>query len=265
MTDPRTRTVRLRPDLTVSLSEAGAGRPVLLLHGGGGPATVQNIAAHLSSTMRVITPTHPGWDGTERPGWLTSVADLAQAYLELLDAEELSDVVVIGSSVGGWIGADMAVRDAGRLITGLVLIDSAGVLIEGQPMLDFFALDARGVAEYSYHDPDRFYVDPATIPAEQLARRAAGLATLRVLAGDPYMHDPELLGQAGQVKIPVLVLWGDSDRIFTPDYGQAFARAFPHAQFTLIAEAGHLPHLEQPAATFAALDAYLERTAPHGS
>ncbi len=265
MTDPRTRTVRLRPDLTVSLSEAGTGRPVLLLHGGGGPATVQNIAAHLSGEMRVITPTHPGWDGTERPGWLTSVGDLAQAYLDLLNAEALSDVVVIGSSVGGWIAAEMAVRDAGHLITGLVLIDSAGVLVEGQPMLDFFALDARGVAEYSFHDPDRFYVDPATIPAEQLARRAAGMATLRVLAGDPYMHDPELLGQAGQVKIPVLVLWGDSDRIFTPEYGRAFAQAFPHAQFTLIAEAGHLPHLEQAAATFAALDGYLQRDVPAGS
>jgi pimeloyl-ACP methyl ester carboxylesterase len=213
MADPRTRTVRLRPDLAIPLSEAGTGRAVLLLHGGGGPATVANIAAHLSATMHVITPTHPGWDGTERP----------------------------------------------------VLIDSAGVLVEGQPMIDFFALDARGVAEYSFHDPDRFYVDPATLPAEQLAQRAANMATLRVLAGEPYMYDPDLLGQARQVKIPVLVLWGDSDRIFTPEYGQAFARAFPQSQFTLIAAAGHLPHLEQPTATFAALDGYLQRDVPAGS
>jgi pimeloyl-ACP methyl ester carboxylesterase len=263
MADPSTRIVKLRLDLAIPLTEAGTGRPVLLLHGGGGPATVQNIAAHLSGTMRVITPTHPGWDGTGRPGWLTSVGDLAQAYLDLLNAEALSDVVVIGSSVGGWIATEMALRDAGHLITGLVLIDSAGVLIEDQPIRDFFALDARGVAEYSYHDPDRFYVDPATIPAEQLAQRAANLATLRVLAGD--MYDPELLGHIGQIKIPVLVVWGDSDRIFTPEYGRAFAQAFPQAQFTLIAEAGHLPHLEQPAATFAAVDSYLERAAPAGS
>jgi pimeloyl-ACP methyl ester carboxylesterase len=263
MADPNTRIVKVRPDLSIPVTEAGTGRPVLLLHGGGGPATVQNIAAHLSGTMRVITPTHPGWDGTERPGWLTSVGDLAQAYLQLLDAEGLCDVVVIGSSVGGWIAADMAVRDAGHLVSGLILIDSAGVLVESQPIRDFFALDARGVAEYSYHDPDRFYVDPATIPADQMARRAANLATLRVLAGD--MYDPELLGQAGQVKIPVLVVWGDSDRLFTPEYGRAFARAFPQAQFTLIAEAGHLPHLEQPAATFAAVDSYLQQLAQAGS
>jgi pimeloyl-ACP methyl ester carboxylesterase len=253
---PRTRTVRLRPDLTVTLTEAGAGRTALILHGGGGPVTVQSIAAHVSGTMHVITPTHPGWDGTERPGWLAGVTGLALAYLQLLKDEGHRDVLVIGSSIGGWIGAEMAVHDDG-LITGLVLIDSAGVLIDGQPMLDFFALDARGVAEYSYHDPDRFYVDPATIPPGQAALRAANMATLRVLAGDPYMHDPDLLGRLGQVKIPVLVLWGDSDRIFTPAYGRALAGAFPDAQFTIIADAGHLPHLEQPAATFDALDSYL--------
>lgn len=255
MPDPRT--VQLRPDLTVTLTEAGTGRTALILHGGGGPATVQSIAAHLSGTMHVITPTHPGWDGTERPGWLADVTDLALAYLQFLQDEGYRDVLVIGSSVGGWIGAEMAVHDDGDLITGLVLMDSAGVLIEGQPMLDFFALDARGVAEYSFHDPDRFYVDPATIPPEQAALRAANMATLRVLAGDPYMHDPELLGRLGQVKIPVLVLWGDSDRIFTPEYGRAFAGAFPDAQFTIIADAGHMPFLEQPAATFDALDSYL--------
>jgi pimeloyl-ACP methyl ester carboxylesterase len=255
MPDPRT--VQLRPDLTVTLTEAGTGRTALILHGGGGPATVQSIAAHLSGTMHVITPTHPGWDGTERPGWLADVTDLALAYLQFLRDEGYRDVLVIGSSVGGWIGAEMAVHDDGDLITGLVLMDSAGVLIEGQPMLDFFALDARGVAEYSFHDPDRFYVDPATIPPEQAALRAANMATLRVLAGDPYMHDPELLGRLGQVKIPVLVLWGDSDRIFTPEYGRAFAGAFPDAQFTIIAHAGHMPFLEQPAATFDALDSYL--------
>jgi pimeloyl-ACP methyl ester carboxylesterase len=254
---PDTRTVQLRPDLTVTLAEDGTGRTALILHGGGGPATVQNIAAHLSGTMHVITPTHPGWDGTERPGWLASVNDLALAYLQMLKDEGHRDVLVIGSSIGGWIGTEMAVHDNGGLITGLVLMDSAGVLIEGQPMADFFALDARGVAEYSYYDPDRFYVDPATIPPEQAARRAANMATLRVLAGDPYMHDPELLGRLGQVKIPVMVLWGDSDRIFTPEYGRAFARAFPDARFSIVADAGHLPQLEQPAAVFDALDSYL--------
>jgi pimeloyl-ACP methyl ester carboxylesterase len=150
----------------------------------------------------------------------------------------------------------MALRDDGNLVGGLVLIDAVGVRVDGQPIRDFYALDARGVAEYSYYDPDRFYVDPATVPAEQTTRRAANMATMRVFAGD-LMYDPELLGRLAQVKAPVLVLWGDSDRIVTPGYGQALAAAFPDAQFKVIAEAGHLPQLEQPAATFAALGSFL--------
>jgi hypothetical protein len=167
--------------------------------------------------------------------------------------------------VGGWIGAEMAVRDEAGLISSLVLIDSVGVLVEEQPIRDFFALDARGVAEYSFYDADRFYVDPATVPPEQAAQRAANMATMRVFAGDPYMHDPGLPGRLGRVEIPVLVLWGDSDRIVTPGYGQALAAAFPQAQFTVISQAGHLPQLEQPDATFGALDAFIGKDPGPGS
>ncbi len=59
--------------------------------------------------------------------------------------------------MGGWIGCEMALRDGGDLIGGLVLIDAVGVRVEGQPIRDFFSLDARGIAEYSYHNPDRFF------------------------------------------------------------------------------------------------------------
>ena len=55
----------------------------------------------------------------------------------------------------------------------------------------------------------------------------------------------------------MLVLWGDSDRIVTPGYGQAMAASFPQAQFAVIGQAGHLPQLEQPDATFGVLDAFI--------
>jgi pimeloyl-ACP methyl ester carboxylesterase len=58
------------------------------------------------------------------------------------------------------------------------------------------------------------------------------------------------------VSIPVLVLWGDSDGIASPDYGRAYAESFSNARFELVADAGHLPQIEQPAATFALIDAF---------
>ena len=83
MASATTHTVNIRPDLPVTLTEAGSGRPALVLHGGGGPFTVAGIAEHLAETMRAITPTHPGWNGAPRPDWLTGIADIALAYLRL--------------------------------------------------------------------------------------------------------------------------------------------------------------------------------------
>jgi pimeloyl-ACP methyl ester carboxylesterase len=245
----------LYPDLSITLSEEGTGRPTLVLHGGGGPATVAGLAAHLAETAHIITPTHPGWDDTARPGWLTGIDDLAMAYLDLIRDRGLRDVLVVGSSLGGWTAAEMAVRDNAGAITGLVLIDAVGVAVDGEPIRDFFTLDARGVAEYAWHDSERYYVDPATMPADLAARQQGNMATMRVLAGDPYMHDPKLLHRLTNVTVPTLVIWGDSDRIVTPAYGEAYAAAFGDARFEVVSQAGHLPHIERPEATFALIDA----------
>ncbi len=258
MSESITRTVQLRSDLSITLTETGSGRTVLLLHGGGGPFTVQSIAAHLSNTMHVVTPTHPGWNGTERPEWLNTIPDLARVYVQMLKEEGYHDVLVVGSSVGGWLACEMAIYDKANLLSGLVVMDGTGVEIEGQPIRDFYALDARGIAEYSYHDPSRFYIDPATVPPEQAARQRANMATMRVFAGEK-MYDPTLLTRLGQIQIPTLVLWGDSDRIVTPGYGAALAAAIPNASFSIVTDAGHLPHFEQPQATFDALDAFVSR------
>jgi len=83
------------------------------------------------------------------------------------------------------------------------------------------------------------------------------MTTLRVYAGDPYMHDPALAGRLAAITVPTLVLWGEADRIATPGYGRAFAAAIPGARFEIVERAGHLPQLEQPEATFAAIDEFL--------
>ncbi|WP_421758851.1 alpha/beta fold hydrolase [Devosia sp.] len=244
-------------DLSISFRLQGIGRPILVLHGGGGPATVTSLADHLAQAGEVIVPTHPGWNGTARPPWLDSIDEVAMLYLRLLAQRGLKDVLVVGSSVGGWIAMQMAFRDHGGLVGRLVLIDAAGIDVAEHPMVDFFALDPRGIAEHSYHEPEKFFVDPASLPAERVAAVRANIATLRALAGAPYMHDPKLRLRLRDIGNPALVLWGESDRVFTPGYGRALADGLRNARFALIEGAGHLPQIEQPAQTFAAIDAFL--------
>ena len=69
----------------------------------------------------------PGFDGTPRPDWTDSVADLAVAYLDLIDELGLDGVMVIGSSIGGWIAAEMGLRDTRGRIACLTLIDAVGI------------------------------------------------------------------------------------------------------------------------------------------
>jgi len=257
----------MNPTLPTDLPVVEAGDPTartaLILHGGGGPQTVAPLVAHLATTLHALAPTHPGWEGTPRPDSIASVADLAAAYLAQLADQGRRDVVVVGSSIGGWIALEMAVQAAADeryagLIGAVIDIDGVGVVVDSEPIADFFSLDARGLAEVAWHDPDRGYQDPATLTDEQRVARQENGRTMAVIAGRG-MSDPALLARLGTVRTPTLLVWGASDRVVTPAYGRAIAQALPNAEFVEIAEAGHLPHLEAPAATWAAIDPFIRR------
>ena len=237
------------PDLgpvEVTCADTGTGRPVLLLHGGAGPQSVAGFADRLAAGpgVRVITPTHPGFAGTPRPEALRTIRGLAGVYAALLDALDLTDVLVVGNSVGGWTAAELALLHSPR-VTGVVLVDAVGVDVPGHPVADFFALSLPELAELSYADPDRFRIDPSALPPAAQAVMAGNRATLAVYAADG-MTDPSLLPRLAGIAVPTVVVWGEADRIVSPTVGRAYADAIPGARFELLAGTGHLPQLESP-------------------
>jgi pimeloyl-ACP methyl ester carboxylesterase len=231
----------------LTLSDQGEGAPFLLLHGGGGPLTVTAFAAMLAEAVpaRVLTPTHPGFGGTVRPGGLDTIRSLAALYVAFIEQSGLGSVTVIGNSVGGWIAAEMGLLGSSR-ITRIVLVDAVGIDVPGHPVIDFFSLPIPEIANYSYHQPDRFRIDPASMPAAQREAMAGNREALAVYAGTPSMTDPSLAGRLASSKLPTVVVWGESDRIVDPEYGRAYAAAIPSASFVLLGETGHLPQLETP-------------------
>jgi pimeloyl-ACP methyl ester carboxylesterase len=231
----------------LTLEERGEGRPFLVLHGGAGPQSVAAFAQLLAGhgSCRVLTPTHPGFGGTPRPDGLHTVAGLATLYRDLLDALGLEDVTVIGNSVGGWIAAEMALLHSPRL-SGMVLIDAVGIEVENHAVADVSGLSVPEIQALSFHDPTPFRVDPAAVPEAQKAIIAANGAALAVYAGSPDMADPSLLGRLSSLALPTLVLWGESDQIVEPPYGQAYADAIPGARFKVLPATGHMPQMETP-------------------
>lgn len=232
--------------LGVTIDDRGEGRPFLLLHGGGGPQTVAGFAELLAAKgpARVITPTHPGFGGTPRPDGLAGMAGLAALYRQLLDRLGLDGVTVIGNSIGGWIAAELALLASPR-ISAVALVDAVGIEVDGHPVTDIFPLSLDKLAQLSYHDPAAFRIDPAAMTEAQRAGMAANRAALQVYGG-ARMADPSLRGRLAAIVCPVLVVWGEADRIVDPGYGRAYAAAIPGARFELLAETGHLPQLESP-------------------
>jgi pimeloyl-ACP methyl ester carboxylesterase len=210
------------------------------------------------SPARVLVPTHPGFSGTPRPESLHTVRGLAAVYVAMLDELELRDVCVIGNSIGGWIAAEMALLGSER-ISSTIIVDGVGIEVPGHPVADFPNLTFPQIAQLSYHDPERFRIDPEALPPTARAEIAGNRAALAVYAGEP-MVDPGLRGRLADVSLPALVLWGDSDGIADADYGRAFAAAIPAARFRLLPDTGHLPQLESPRLL---LDAIGEFTAAH--
>ncbi|GAA4634771.1 alpha/beta hydrolase [Actinoallomurus vinaceus] len=243
-------------DIPLTVSERGQGRPVLLLHGGAGPTSVAGFADLMAARapLRVLTPVNPGFAGTPRPDGLDSIRRLGELYRHLLDHLELSGVTVIGSSIGGWAAAELAL--ASERVEQLVLVDAVGMESAEHPVADFFSLTLDQIADFSYANPDAYRIDPGALTDAQKAVTAGNRAALQAYGGRS-MSDPSLESRLAGIAAPTLVVWGEADRIATPAYGRQYAAAIPGAAFQLMPDAGHLPQIETPEALLTIVDRFI--------
>ncbi|MDT8915206.1 alpha/beta hydrolase [Amycolatopsis sp. PS_44_ISF1] len=247
----RTRTHALGPvevTVEVTVEDRDRTRPFLLLHGGGGVATMAGFAGLLAerTRSRVLLPTHPGFGGTPKPESLTNVIELARVYVALLERLDLTGVTVAGNSFGGWLAAEIALLGSPR-VSAAVLVDPVGLEVEGHAPADVRGLSPAELRALSWHDPSKAPVadDGGTGPSPDV----------RALLGytGPAMTDPTLAARLAGLDLPVQVIWGESDGIVSPAYGRAFAAAIPRSTFTVLPRTGHLPQLETPEELLGAL------------
>lgn len=260
-TGPTSRTITIATGMPITISEVGSnqnGSAVLYLHGGAGPRTMLGLATALSEHVYGIVPTHPGFEGTPRPDRLDTVADLADAYLDLLDELDVTGVMVIGNSVGGWIAAEMALRDNRNRIGALVLVNAVGIKAKGaHQVADTRQLAPPQISRLSFANA-AFRPDFASFTEQQRTTMAANQQTLALYAGESFTHDPKLRRRLHRITIPTLVLWGEKDGIAPVEYGRDYADAFGSGHFVPIPDAGHFPHIEQPGATLGAIGNFVD-------
>jgi pimeloyl-ACP methyl ester carboxylesterase len=231
---------------------AGDGPPLLILHGADGGDGFLPFHELLAASFRVLAPSLPGFGQTELPAWMDSVDDLAYFSLDLLEVLGVTQVDVLGIGFGGWVAAEMAVRCQDRL-RRLVLADALGIKVSGpetRDIADFLILTREEAARVLWYDPQA--AEGMTMPGtpgltdDELMPALRATQTVSLLGWKPFMHNPKLRRRLDRIKAPTLVLWGESDRVVSPDYGRAYRQAIPGSRFQIIARAGHYPHRERP-------------------
>jgi pimeloyl-ACP methyl ester carboxylesterase len=230
----------------INLRRGGSGEPLLYLHGANGAPAVLPFMEKLAQRFDVLVPEHPGFGASDEPEWLENMHDLAYFYLDLLKSLELRGVHLVGSSLGGWLALEMAVRDASRL-KSLVLVGSAGISVPGVSPGDVFLWSPDELARNLFFDPalaEKMIAQPMT--PELLDVSLKNRHTVARLGWEPRMHDPFLRKWLHRVSVPVKIVWGEADKILPVAYAGEFKRLMPGAEIEIIPRCGHLPQTERP-------------------
>ncbi|HUM14527.1 MAG TPA: alpha/beta hydrolase [Candidatus Nitrosotalea sp.] len=231
---------------SVRLRTAGRGAPLLVLHHDIGTPEQLPFYEALAQRFTVLLPSHPGYDGSERPAWMRSVRDVAVTYQALLAVRGLADVSLVGLGFGGWIAAEMATM-APSALRRLVLVGAMGIKPGEGEILDQALVSYIDYVRAGFEDQaafDRlFSPDPPTPQLEQwdLNREM----TFRI-AWKPYMYNPTLPPLLSGVQTPALIVWGRNDRVVPVGCGEQYARALPKSRLTVVDGAGHFLDMEQP-------------------
>ncbi|MES2536371.1 MAG: alpha/beta hydrolase [Pseudomonadota bacterium] len=243
----------------VRMRRAGKGPAMLYLHGANGAAAILPFMDQLAENFDVLVPEHPGFGLSDEPEWLENIHDLAYFYLDLLDQLGLDSVHVVGSSIGGWLAMELAIRAPARF-KSLVLVGAAGIRIpEAQPG-DIFLWNPEAMVRNTFHDQaivEKMLSAPAPTPDEQdilLKNRH----TVAALAWQPRLHDPFLHKWLHRATMPVKLVWGADDKIMPLAVGQALQKLLPNAHLDVFNQCGHLPQIERAAEFSASVKQFAE-------
>ncbi len=147
-----TQTTELRVrDVRIKLHRAGNGPTVLFLHGAGGVPQWLPFFDALAEHYDLLVPEHPGFGGSDDPPWIRSMPDLAMFYLDLVEEAGLDRIHLIGNSLGGWLAAEILIRDRARF-RSLVQLAPAGLRVKGVPCGDNFIWGPEEALRNLYHD-----------------------------------------------------------------------------------------------------------------
>jgi pimeloyl-ACP methyl ester carboxylesterase len=223
----------------------GSGPALVFLHGAG-TFTGFEAARRWAAKRRVVIPYHPGFGDSGDADGLATIEDYALHYMDLFDRLGVDGFDLAGFSLGGWLGAEFAIRQPQRL-RRLVLIAPAGLVVAAAPAPDLFKIAPPELPSYLAHDPAAalryFPKQPDPAFDARIGRELGSLA--RLLRDDPQ-GNPRLARWLHRIRVPTLLLWGAEDRLRPTAQCEAWRAQLPQRRATLVPATGHLVLEETP-------------------
>jgi 3-oxoadipate enol-lactonase len=233
--------------------EYGAGPPVLLIMGLSFAHQMWfRVLPALASRCRVVLFDNRGVGLSEVPRGPYSIRQMARDAVAVLDAAGLDSAHVIGASMGGMIAQELALRHPQRVLSLLLACTSHGGLLAKWPRF----MNPRGMmfGEGQRRERELAFAPmlySATTPVERIHEDLDVQCACEwsykgflnqfggVLMWSSYLRLPA-------IKVPTLVVHGDSDRLVPTANGRVVAARIPGAKFQLIRNAGHILTTDQP-------------------
>jgi pimeloyl-ACP methyl ester carboxylesterase len=258
-----TRTVEVAGKPVSVVDTGGDAPPLLLIHGLGG--VWQNWLLTIPAFMgrfRVVAPDLPGFGGSEMPAGRISIQGFARVIDELCGVLEIESPVVVGNSMGGFIGAELALAFPTR-VQRLVLVSAAGLSVEylkKEPLLtvgrlmSVTATRAGAQAGVLIRRPRlrRLFLQLVVRYPEKLSLPLAtelvrGGTAPGLVGGLDAVLTYKIRERLSEIEVPTLIVWGRNDILVPVGDAAEFRRLIgENAHAVIFDDTGHLPMLERP-------------------
>jgi pimeloyl-ACP methyl ester carboxylesterase len=261
----------------VNVIELGSGPPVVFIHGLSG--SWQNWLEQLpvfARDHRVIAFDLPGFGASQMPREKITIRGYGHFVDALLDELGVSSAAVVGNSMGGFIGIELAIRFPER-VERLVLVSAAGLSIEylrNERALAVLGAIENRLAAYSGWLASRsdalarrpgarrmiFGIvakRPDRLPGPLVAEQVRGSGKPGFLPALDALTDYPIRDRLGEIACPTLIVWGAEDKLVPARDADEFARLIPNSRKVVWPETGHVAMLERPEAFNALVQAFL--------
>jgi abhydrolase domain-containing protein 6 len=259
-------------DQTIAyLERPGTGETVVLLHGfGADKDNWPRFVKHIPKEYRVIAFDLPGHGDTSRLGNETyTIGFITQGFAGATDALKLTRFHLAGNSMGGYVTMLYSVNHPDRVIT-TCLIDTAGIaspqksdreiaLENGKNILIVSSnQDFDELLGYAFHSrPFLPWPVSSVLAQKAIASNAFNLKMWTDIS--PAKQDFYLNNRLHEIRPPVLVIWGDRDRITHVSGEKVIQELLPGTQSVVMKDCGHMPMVERPGETAGYYVAFLKK------